>query len=391
MRLLLVWPYAPWPPVTGTSKRLARLTEELLVRAQLGGPEIGVIVTEAQSLTAMPATVPLVAQATRSRGRWRSALAVPGTIIRREPLFVAFYRRRTARAAVARAVRSWDPDLVWVHGVAGMTAVDGIVDDDRLVLDLSDAEPDRFARLSDAVGGWRGRLWHADAARVRRWTSRRLPRLRAVTVVSPADREVYAADAPGARYVLVPNGVDVDPRERVDPGNGTAVFLGDLGYPPNAEGLGWLVRHVLPRTDALVEVLAVGRGSTSRPLGEQTDRVRPLGFVDDLTTVWDSVSVMVVPIHSGGGSRLKVLDAFGAGVPVVSTTFGVSGIDAVADRDYLRADTPEDFAAALDRLLRDASLRGRLAANARELVADRYSWRDCLAPLLGELGLDSQP
>lgn len=386
MRLLLVWPYAPWPPVTGTSQRLARLTDELVVQSSKGRLDVGVVVTDTQSPDAAPATVPLLAQIARETSRMRSALAVPGVVRRGEPVFFAFYRRRAARAVVAQTVATWRPDVVWTHGLAGFAAVDGVVDDDRIVLDLSDAEPDRFARLGETVGGWRGRLWRADASRARQWTARRLPQLRAVTVVSENDRAVYAETAADAHFIVVPNGVDVSTQARIDPANGSVVFLGDLNYPPNAEGLGWLARHVLPRTQALVELTVVGRGSLSAQVRD-VERIRALGFVDDLASVWSTVTAMVVPIHSGGGSRLKVLDAFGAGVPVVSTTFGVSGIDAVADVDYLRADTPDEFAAALTRLLGDAELRGTLAANARRLAATRYSWHDCLAPLLAELSV----
>jgi glycosyltransferase involved in cell wall biosynthesis len=201
-----------------------------------------------------------------------------------------------------------------------------------------------------------------------------------------AHRSIYADAAPDARFVMVPNGVDVGAQPRVDPANGVVMFLGDLGYPPNAEGLGWFVDHVLPRTQALVELKVVGRGGLPTSPGRGFDRIRALGFVDDLAGVWPTTTAMVVPIHSGGGSRLKVLDAFGAGIPVVSTTFGMSGIDAVADHDYLRADTADEFVAALTRLLGDAGLRSRISANARRLVVARYSWSDCLAPLLAELG-----
>jgi glycosyltransferase involved in cell wall biosynthesis len=379
-RMLLVWPYAPWPPVTGTAQRLARLTEELLLR----DVEVALVVTDTQDADAIPTAVPLLAAVPRNTNRLWSALAVPGALRRREPVFFAFFRRRNARAAVASAVARWRPDIVWTHGVAGIAAVQGVIDDSKVVLDLSDAEPDRFARLAETVGGVRGLLWRIDARRVRRWVGRRLPGLRAVTVVSDADRAVYAQSAPNARFVLVPNGVDARDQLRADPDNGTAIFLGDLGYPPNAEGLGWFVEHVLPRTPALVELQVVGRGRAPR-----AERVRALGFVDDLGTAWATSTVMVVPIHSGGGSRLKVLDAFGAGVAVVSTTFGVSGIDAVAERDYIRADSAEEFADALTRLLADGDRRQELAANAHRLVVGHYSWHDCLVPLLRELGIES--
>jgi len=82
----------------------------------------------------------------------------------------------------------------------------------------------------------------------------------------------------------------------------------------------------------------------------------------------------VVPLREGGGSRLKILEAMAAGVPVVSTSMGAEGIDAIPGTHLLVADTSADFTAAICRVLEDPDLAGALSANARKFVEEHYSW-----------------
>jgi len=89
----------------------------------------------------------------------------------------------------------------------------------------------------------------------------------------------------------------------------------------------------------------------------------------------------VLPIRIGGGSRLKALVALASGLPIVSTGLGMEGLEAEPDVHYLRADSAGEIAVALDRLLRDVTTRGRLAARGRALVEERYDW-GAIAPLL---------
>lgn len=376
-RLLLVWPYAPWPPVTGTSRRLARVTEEVAARL-----ETAVVVADTVHGDPPPPGVDVRAGVRRDRSRPRAAARALAVLGRGDPVFTAFYRQPRARRAIASVVADWQPDVVWTHGIAGEAMVRGLVPDDRVVLDLSDAEHLRFARMATAVGGARGRLWAIDARRVRGWAARRLPRMRAVTVVSEDDRDAYAALAPAARFVTLPNGVDPAAHLRPDPANRTVVFLGDLGYPPNAAGLHWLVHDVLPLATTVDQVLVAGRGTAP-----EHPRLQQLGFVPDLDELWRRCAAMVVPIHDGGGTRLKVLDAFGAGVPVVSTSFGVSGLGAVPGEHYLLGDTAAEFARTLTQALDDPRLRNGVAERAWRLVGDRFTWSGCVESALAELGL----
>jgi glycosyltransferase involved in cell wall biosynthesis len=369
-RVLAVWPYAPWPSVTGTARRLARLSEELARHC-----EVALVVT-APGQVVDPA-VPVLGQPSSPRSPRQLATGMLNAIRTGEPFFTGFFHRADAREIVARALDAWQPDVVWAHGLAGDTIVRGIVPPRQTVIDLSDAEHERFLRLAGDAKPARAALWRWDARRVRSWAPGRLAEVRAVTVVSAADKNAYAALAPKARFVLVPNGVDPQPQPRPDPGGNRLVFLGDLGYPPNARALGWFVDHVLPRTRSGQTLLAVGRGEAPR-----SPRVEATGFLADLGQAWRQAVGMVVPVTSGGGTRLKVLDAMGAGVAVVSTAFGVDGIDAAPGVHYIRAESAEDFAAACDLLVADPQLRASVALAGYELVRTRFAWSRCLESAL---------
>ena len=100
-----------------------------------------------------------------------------------------------------------------------------------------------------------------------------------------------------------------------------------------------------------------------------------VGPVDDVRSAYECAHAVVVPLRAGGGTRIKIIEAFGYRRPVITTSIGVEGIEAVADRDVKIADDAPSFAGAMLQLIDDASLRDRLADNAHALMQDRYTDR----------------
>jgi glycosyltransferase involved in cell wall biosynthesis len=106
------------------------------------------------------------------------------------------------------------------------------------------------------------------------------------------------------------------------------------------------------------------------------DGISLTGYLDDIRPVVGQAWACVVPLRSGSGTRLKILEAMALGTPVVSTTKGAEGLDVSHGENILLADTPNEFAAQTVALLRDAGLRERLAQHARKLVETRYNWEN---------------
>jgi glycosyltransferase involved in cell wall biosynthesis len=133
---------------------------------------------------------------------------------------------------------------------------------------------------------------------------------------------------------------------------------------------------LIQRRESDVSLTITGSTSGIELTGLALDEsVRLSGYVDDIRIPVSEAAVCVVPIRQGGGTRLKILEAMALGTPVVATSKGAEGIDAVDGEHILLADDEETFADHAVRLMSEPTLRQRLVTNARNLVEERYDWK----------------
>ncbi len=198
-------------------------------------------------------------------------------------------------------------------------------------------------------------------------------------VVSDDDRRVLENIAPTGRFATVPNGVDVETYCPVDVAEEGIVSTGGLNWFPNADALSHFCADILPLVRAQIPYATVrwiGRTSDEQIAQSWTEsRVELTGHVEDIRPYIHEAACFVVPIRVGGGTRLKILDAWAMGKAVVSTTVGCSGLQAKDGQNILIRDDPESFAAAVAEVLRDRALRKRLGAEGRRTVEQTYSWQ----------------
>jgi glycosyltransferase involved in cell wall biosynthesis len=157
-------------------------------------------------------------------------------------------------------------------------------------------------------------------------------------------------------------------------------------YPPNVDGVYWFATEVFPLVrnrlpDVQFRIVGSRPPQRIRALATGDRGIVVMGYVPDLEPVLRESAVMVVPVHSGSGMRVKILEAFARGIPVVSTTIGVEGIEARAGEHLLVADDPESFATQVVRLASDREQAARLATAGRALAETRYDWRTALSGL----------
>lgn len=180
---------------------------------------------------------------------------------------------------------------------------------------------------------------------------------------------------------LLANGASVETLDGgIGGGDGSGrrlVFLGNLGYGPNVDALEHFEDEVRPILDArgvAAELCVLGPGVTDE-LRSRFPRVDFRGFVADLAGTLREFDVCVVPLRLGGGTKLKVLDAMAAGLPLITTSVGAEGLDISDGVHALVADSPQAFAGAVVRLLEDPQFAGSLGEGGRGLVAREYSWQ----------------
>lgn len=201
-------------------------------------------------------------------------------------------------------------------------------------------------------------------------------------VFTPSEREAARLRAllRSPRVECLPNSIDpwhFPFRPGAEEGN-EVTFIGATHVDANRDGVVFFVEQVLPLIRREVGDVRVNIvGGSPPPEIRAYDRlpdVSILGFVEDVRPFMTRSKVLVVPLRTGGGTRLKLLEGLSAGVPTVSTSLGAEGLDLVHGRDALIADTPAAFSDSVVRLLRDPGLRERLARAGRRVAEERYSW-----------------
>lgn len=256
------------------------------------------------------------------------------------------------------------------------------------LLFLHNLEYSMYAREDGEPRSWSDRMTRRMEARGLRAAEKSAIQLQALTVtVSEHDRDLALGLVPEARVEVVPNSVDLDKLPLLPAPAAVAaprlLFVGALDYPPNLEAATELVeRHVpvLRRAFPKLSVRLVGKdpyGHGARFAG--VEGVEVVGPVDDVVEYYRDTHAVYLPIRSGGGTRIKILEAWALGVPVLSTAVGCEGLPAADGKQLRRFETPEQGCDALRAVLEGCA--SKLRDNGRKLVEDQFSHSAAIARL----------
>lgn len=211
------------------------------------------------------------------------------------------------------------------------------------------------------------------------------------TVVSePEKMMLVKAGVPAEKIHLVPNSVDLKAYRGIagNPERNKLIFPGSIRFYANHDAVTWFLKDIFPliRNEAPeVKLIITGdRGDISFP---SQPGVHFTGFLEDVKPAIASSWISLAPIRMGGGTRLKILESMSLGTPVVSTSKGAEGLAVAHNEHLLLADTPQEFARQVIRLLFDTQLRHTLGENGKRLVAERYDWAKTLDRYLNLVNL----
>lgn len=393
VRTLVVAPEMPWRPLTGGRMRTHHLSSAL---AGLGPVTVAGFSVEGDSPPSQPAPFrtlsvpweqpPLYAQ---MRSADPAAAERAFQILAREiaePWIVSCYE--SARLEQAVRLASASSDLVLIeHSLMGRY-VEAVSPELPVVLDLHNLHT-REAERALA----RGAESDEEVHRLRAYERALIQRAALTLTVSETEAAGARELAPGAPIAVLPNGVEARNFEAAaeSPSPGYLLFTGLMNYAPNVEGVRWFAREILPHVPGgILHVVGARPAEEVRALA--CPQLVVHGEVADTRPYQWRSEVVVVPLLSGAGTRLKILEAAACGRAIVTTSLGVEGLDLEDDRDLLIADTAPAFATAVVRLLGDAPLRARLGASARQ-IAWSYRWEtiasrlaELVRPLLGDRG-----
>lgn len=260
-----------------------------------------------------------------------------------------------------------------------------------VVCDWHNVESELMQRYSQREPGHLRRAYASRTARLMSEFERHALRdFDAHIAVSERDADRLRAINPDARIFVIENGVDTDFYSDLGTNNESLrriIFVGSMDYHANIDAAVNFAHKVWPQVRARQPKLIftiVGKDPAPEVRGlAQIPGIEVTGTVDDVRPFYRDASVAVVPLKVGGGSRLKILEAMAAGVPVVSTTLGAEGLEVLHNENILIADTSEQLVQAITSVVENKPRRDQLSAAGRELVSRRYDWSSLGTALFG--------
>jgi polysaccharide biosynthesis protein PslH len=386
LSVLSVTSEVPWPLDAGGRIRGGRIRTFHLQRALAREFEVRLVVPmrpgqESACDKVREHNIQVIQVPTPTRRAWREAARA----LRAASLFSPYvlYRRHANRAvlrALAQAARQKAPDVLYLDHLDSYQ-FRSAVPHCQALMDLHNVYSLVVGRLAQEQRNPLKRAYLCRESTLLRNVERRAAKENDLLfTVSAVEARHY--QSLGARAVaLVPNGVDCPAFETLPCGRVTTppnlLFIGTMSWGPNANAALFLIRDVLPRIRQAcpnVRLWIVGRDPPSDVHAHhEREGVVVTGGVPDVLQYFRDARCLLVPLESGGGTRLKILEAFAAGLPVVSTEVGVEGIDAENGRHLSIVDR-EEFASTIIRLLGESDRTAAQARAARQLVRDRYDW-----------------
>jgi polysaccharide biosynthesis protein PslH len=315
------------------------------------------------------------------RSKLALAWALLRSVLTREPFVSAKYASAAMRRRIAKLAR--DADVVHFDMLPLMRYADAVPAGIPIVYNAHNVEHVLLETRARMHPGWAVKQFlQAQLQRLLAFERRACRRANLVLACSGTDAQQLRTLAPMTRVAIVPNGVDLDGNRPVAAPAGARhksqlVFVGQMGWFPNRDGVEWFLHDVLPRiliARPEAEFVLVGKADGLEVPADIASHVTLTGFVPDLRPYVHAAAVYVVPLRAGSGTRLKVLEAMALGKAIVTTSIGSEGIVLRDGRSALYADDAVAFANAVVSLLESPPLRRQLGTAARACAESHYGW-----------------
>jgi sugar transferase (PEP-CTERM/EpsH1 system associated) len=299
------------------------------------------------------------------------------------PLQILYFCLPVIQKSVQALVQEEPFDLIHVQLARMAPVADGLRGVPK-VIDFIDALSLNMHRRATQERWPMKWLFQLETRRMARYEQKLAHSFDQQIVSSPLDKEAIGASE---TLHVIPNGVNIEDFPYTENGreDSVIIFTGRMGYFPNAEAAVYFATRVFPlilkqKPDARFLIVGADPPCRVRRLA-RFPGVEVTGFVPRIQDYLSRAAVFVAPMQAGTGIQNKVLEAMASGVPVVATPYALGGVEAIDGEHLLVAADACGLADQVVRLLRDPTLRRRLARNARQLVEDKYTWERSVAML----------
>ena len=378
MKILFLCHRFPYPPDHGARIRAFHFIRHLSQRHSVTVATLAHSrqeVVEGQGLKEFCHEV--IAEVVPSRIRWLRAL---GALISSEPSSVAYFRSPALQGQIDESLNAGQFDVIIVfcafmaqyvlHWRQGYRILDyGDIDSGKW------ADYSRYKRMPLSWG------YGLEARKLRKYERRIAQHFHHCAVISQGEFEEFERFEVDVPCTIVPNGVDTEyfVYDKGDQtGTSSIVFVGRMDYFPNVDGISYFVKEIFPLIREMlpnVELCIVGSNPTKsvRDLA-RVPNVSLTGYVPDVRCYLRNAVVSIAPLRIARGTQNKILEAMAMGIPTVATPEAAKGVQCIPGRDLLVAVGPTAFANEVMKIIKNATLRKRLAEAGRLRIEQVHTW-----------------
>ncbi len=389
MNILYFAPHSIWPANTGARLRDYHLASQLAAHSSVTFVEMR---SPGEESRLPPNESGLANIVTLEKGKTYTASKLMLGMAGPTPVTILNCWSLQSATQLADVLSSTQFDAAQIEGVHLMQYLPILrtaIGSPEIVVDWHNIESEMMNRYAQNTGNWAKKIAAKRTAKLIECAEARLlDTCDTHTVTSERERQKLLARCPGADIHVIPNGVDAGFYSERKIANAcraagrenrkaTLLFVGSMDYHANIDAVTWFARSVWPeiaKSHPELQFTIVGRDPAPEVRALVSDRIHVTGTVEDVRPFYSSAVAAIVPIRSGSGTRLKILEAMAAGVPVISTQLGAEGIEAEDDVHFLIANSAAELGAAVDRIVSCGETRGRLSQAARGLVSKLYDW-----------------
>jgi len=383
MNIIIVCRELPYPPDSGTKIRMYNLLKRLsrnnciaLLCYDFGvGAE-----KKIPGIQDYCVTIKLVRPRISSKIRQVPDLLM--NFMRGEPLCAKYEKSKSMKDAIQELIKTTAPDLIHFDDPYLATNSD-FENKDNIIRTITyiDVDSQKYLRMYKIEKNIRKKaMLLLDLLLLKRWEEASVKKADLNIAMSPVDAKNLKPRTGEANITVIPNGVDtgVFKFDRSGTKIDTISFIGDLGYLPNQDAVLFFYQEILPiirRKIQGVKFMIVGRNPGPEVQDLKNDpHVIVTGEVANVIPYYYKSAVVAVPLRSGGGTRIKILEAMSLGRPVVTTAIGCEGLDVKDGEHLLIANEPEQFAEKIALLLKDRQMYDHISTQGRQLVEIEYDW-----------------
>lgn len=300
-----------------------------------------------------------------------------------KPLQVAFYDSKRNKRLFETFVRKYNIELAYFQFVRIAPFAEGL--ECVKVLDFQDTLSVNMARRAEKSNMFAAWIFRKEAKRLARYESHMFSVFDALTIITDTDRQLLASERKNEVEVIA-NGVDrryfdypLQEHKKYD-----LIFSGAMGYKPNIVAAEYLIEKIMPLVWERmkdVKMAIVGGGAPRSVLRLASEKVDIPGWVDDMRTYYCKTKLFVAPMQIGTGLQNKLLEAMAMSVPCITSPLANNALGAKDGHEIFIADSPQQYADYIVKLLNDKTLSDTIANNGRDYVYNNYGWEACCEKL----------